>query len=380
MIKKETLIKLLCSLPLFLLAEDTDKRMADLEKTFETITLKTKDGIMGVKTASTRPESDSCGIFLSVDTLYWQSKLDGIAYTSEDLIFINSPIISIDAVKEPKFRWDFGVKAALGYNLPYDGWDTLLEYTYFKNKASHDIETTLLSGLNILDTALYNVAGQSQSAISTRFLIPGFAATGSSQLTVTLNDLHYELGRDFFVSKRLSLRPNIGLQAAWISLHQLNTFSGGNVAFSIAGQSLYGLDFLRLGTPTLLSNKRNNISSVGPRAGINTHWDLGKGFCFYGDFYQSLLFSYIKVKTEGTFTGYPNNLVINTYNYHRLIPVTAFELGIAYDHYFFNKTQHLTLRIGYENQYFFNVVNFEPNYTTQSLGMYGANFKVRWDF
>jgi len=367
-------------------AEDQSETLDRYSTLLDSISFETKEGTRALALGSTRPKEMENSVYLSIDTVLWKFKLDGFAYTSKDAILINYPVVTIDKVYEPHMNWDFGVKAGIGYNSCYDGWDAYFEYTYFKNKghsSRHAIANDeLTQGLSILDNDTYQVAAPDMASALLNQSVPGYAGDARSNLSVTLNDFHLELGRDLFLSKRLSVRPNVGVQGLYLKLEQHNTFSGGDFAFAVAAKTLFGIDFflLNLNDPKILVRKYNHISAVGPRFGVNTNWRIGKGFSMYGDLYQSTLFSYLKRENKATASAYPSNMIKDTYKIHRLLPVTAFELGVSYEHFFQDHTQKLTLRLGYQNQYFFNVCNIGKDLVPDSIGLYGVNFKVRYDF
>ena len=342
----------------FLTAEESvDERIRRIEKTLSEISFTTDEGVTAVKTAPVDALSKGTGGFLYIDVLCWQSKADGLAYTAVDEVLANGPVYSNDTVLEPKFQWNCGVKAGAGYHFNYDGWDLLGEYTYFKNKGKGQKNTELPAGLNFLDSETNSVTAQTFYDFSQGIDYAGYAANARSDVTVTLNDAHLELGRNFYLSKRLKARANFGVQASWISLKQWTDFTGGVIAYTVPLEdtdnnviSLRGIDYLIPGSK-LSYNKSSKTSAVGPRAGVNTSWSLTRGFSIYGDFYQSLLFGYIKKDRTATYTFYPDNLLYQKYNNHRLIPVTMFELGLSYDKYFLEDKHHILISLGYENVY-----------------------------
>jgi len=372
----------------FLSAEQSvDEKIAQIEKTLSEITFTTKEGITAPKTAAAGPITQGMGGFLYVDVLCWQTKADGLAYTAVDKSFRNGPpVISDDTVLEPHFHWNCRVKAGAGYHFDYDGWDLLAEYTYFKNKGKGEKKTDLPQGLNFIDSETNSVTAQSFYNYSEGINYAGYAANARSDVKVTLNDAHLELGRNFYLSKRLSARANFGVQASWISLHQRTGFTGGFIAYTVPTEdtgdniiSLKGLDYIEPGSK-LSYKKHSKTAAVGPRAGVNTSWSLTHGFSIYGDFAQSLLFGYIKRQRAATYSAFPDNLLDQRYNYHRLIPVTMFELGLSYDSFFYEDKHHILVRLGYENVYYFNAVGVQIGRIPTSIGFYGVNLKLRWDF
>src|SRR5260221_209151 len=92
-------------------ASDMDTRVRELEKKVSLLSTTTDSGSFGAVTAIARPETYSKGWFLSLDVLYWQTKVGGAAYATSTQQEANTPVIAIGSVREPSFKWDFGVKA-----------------------------------------------------------------------------------------------------------------------------------------------------------------------------------------------------------------------------------------------------------------------------
>ena len=94
-----------------------------------------------------------------------------------------------------------------------------------------------------------------------------------------------------------------------------------------------------------------------------------------------MLYGYFKNNLSATYGDQPNNQIRARYNYHRLVPTAKFELGVVYDKYIMCETQHVSMALGYENQYYWDV--FIPTAylgTPAGVGMYGVNLKFQWDF
>lgn len=367
-----------------LLALDSfESRLKKIEDQLDSFIFINEGGEKGIKTTIVKNAKNGTGANFFIDTLFWKSKMDGLAFASIEKSYQNQPINLIDQVIEPHFRWDFGVKIGGGYQFDYDGWDLFLDYTYFKNKGFKSKKTTLPSGLNLLDTNLLPLTAYSQYNAKNSLGTAGYAANCSSNASLFYNNLNLQLGRHFFISEKFTLHPSFGLQSNWISIKQHQLFSGGENAFSLLVRStivaLRGLDSVGSGSYLSYIKKCTSVG-VGPRIGIRGNWVVHKAFMIYGSIQESLLFSYIKKRIHGTYSVYPLNVLDSTYNYHRLIPASDLEIGFSYAKSFNNQRQKLNISLGYEAQYYFNLVAIQLERITTSLGLYGANLKVSLDF
>lgn len=352
-------------------ASDLETRVQELEKKMDTISTVTPEGLLGLRPAPARAEPNGNGWFLSVDALYWQTKVDGIQYAttndqvSEEFVHRNG------TVREPTFDWAFGVKAGIGYNFFYDGWEMNAEYTYFQNKGSDRYHVAPPSGIYPIDESLLALSASDPHALLDHE-IAEFATSSVSDVEVTLNNLVYVIGKDFYVSKKLSVRPNVGLQAAWISRSQDSRYFAGGTYFTHTYPSGHTVDVGGLGSDTLYVSKENKTTGLGPTVGIDTLWYLGNRFSFYTNMRGSLLFGYIRYTDHDTFSGSQNAYLTRT-SIHRIIPTGDIALGLCYDKYIMDETQHIHFALGYEIQQFWsdNIGN---------VGFYGVDFNIRWDF
>ena len=360
---------------------DLETRVSDIEKKIDMMSTTTAMGNFGPSTASARAEPNGMGWNLSFDVLYWQTKT-GTNYCSIRDGVAPSPINYLDTVREAKFQWEWGFKAAVGYNFEHDNWDAKLEYTYFKNTAKDLVNTLALPSAVV--SPLLDAADPLQYSSLNTFVSKNVAfsnaANAKSWFKNSYNDLYLDMGRDFFVSKYLSMRPGFGAEAAWITFKNSIRFWGGTAqSFNILSLGGYTNGYT-IDAPFCYLNiwTKQRMFGVGPRASLDTRWHLGEGYSVYGNVNGALLYSYFHNYASVTQEDQPLNEAQVKYNFHRLIPTAKFELGLMYDKYIMCETQHIAFCLGYENQYFWDM-NYIGAYPT-GLGMYGVNLKVQWDF
>ena len=79
--------------------------------------------------------------------LYWHPRVSGTEFTSGSLVIstILGPDGESDAgsvkncLKSIDLCWNWGFEIGVGYNLPCDGWDILLNYTGFNSKGHKSV-------------------------------------------------------------------------------------------------------------------------------------------------------------------------------------------------------------------------------------------------
>ena len=383
---------------------DIETRVNEIEKKIEMMSTTTAMGNFGPSLVSARAEPDGMGWNLSLDVLYWQSKIGGSTYCAINDGMVPSPINFAITPREPNFQWAWGFKVGAGYNFDHDKWDTKLQYTYFRNHGKDYVNPLSLPSAIIspMIEAGAPLTYPSVSAFAEQNVILSYADQVKASLKNRYDNLYLDLGRDFFVSKYLSLRPSFGAEATWFTFTSNTKFSGGQrvpveipqvakdasiyletLEESISGDIPYKetRTFDGIGDCVLQTLFTEKFVGIGPRAALDSRWHLGEGFSIYGDVNAALLYGYFKNNLRATYTDEPYNEVRARYNYHRLVPTTKFELGLIYDKYIMCETQHVSMALGYENQYYWDV--FVPTAylgIPAGVGMYGANLKFQWDF
>ncbi|GAB4194339.1 MAG: hypothetical protein Tsb0015_17310 [Simkaniaceae bacterium] len=339
-----------------LFAASTDDRLSEVERKLDQVYITTPNGTCGANTAIGRPVLNSCdaccgsGWFVELSAIYWHAKVGGsdYAYTDQDPAG-DFPVKG--RMKDMDFHWDWGVKAGLGYNFEHDGWDLYLHYTFLDTNG----DDKTFAGLNDTVIPLRGAATLTpplDDGTTTAFL---FCTHAKSQYDFDFHSLDLELGRSFFVSKNLSLRPHMGLKAAWIDLEQLTRYHGGNPV-AASGRTTIGFNIFGLDGNTVHVKDKSNFRGLGPRTGLNTEWYLGRGFSLFGETSLAMVFGLFDAEHKERYSlDVENRRIRLEVNRHGFTPTVQFQLGIAYKTYFNDDRNHLMLRLGYDSQYWWRV-------------------------
>lgn len=197
-----------------------------------------------------------------------------------------------------------------------------------------------------------------------------------------LNLLDGEIGREFFVSKFLTLRPYMGVRGAWVH-QQYNVKYQTDISFidpeffefSIGSFSAIQTD---------CANIKNNFNGVGPRAGFNTDWLLGGGFSLFANLGINLLFGQFDLYNSTTVSVVGEGIVDSTgtdatpfvidecgvYNlgekYHSAKAITDIALGLQWQGTFADDRMGIMIQIGWDQHQFFdqgNIIGFDQTLT-----------------
>ncbi len=207
-----------------------------------------------------------------------------------------------------------------------------------------------------------------------------------------LNLLDGELGREFFVSRHLTLRPFMGVRGAWIK-QKLDANYEGTTSSYIPYALLYSDTTAAQGGGLVLQQPtgsfcgtvcsgntfNNDFEGVGPRFGFNSEWMIGGGVSLYADAAISLLWGKFNVKAEsnlqlcgdgflniqpesGSSAPIENNTICvnecfkfeHKNDFHSTKAVNDLGLGVQWQGTFAQDRVGLLIKLGWEQHIFFD--------------------------
>lgn len=367
--KKTFTLALFCMSQLF---AGIDERLEKLERDMDEISFQTPEGEYAVSFRSASPEVEDDHLSITLDVLYWHPKVGGTEFAATKNLPVNR-FPQKGRVKDQDLTWDWGFRAGIGGKVPHDNWDLYFNFTYFQNNDTH---------------------GTRKIPPATVFALAGFFG-GNFEHAKSNFDLLYlnfdlELGRNYFISRRLAFRPHVGVKAMRMHLREKVKFLFS--AFQQQGQ-LVG-EFYKVAS-------RSDSDAIGPRVGAQGSWFLGDGFRLFSEFAAALLYEYDEVTQREKAS--PNASDDNTNirligNKHHFTPFFQMYSGLSYGRYFHQDKVFLLLKFGYEVQYYFRQNQMlKPNSFTfganapqplrldydregEDVSFYGITFSARLDF
>ena len=338
-------------------AEVSDAQVRSLENRVSA--MEQKKGPNAMVNPPGRPQvRDGADLFFTADWLIWQGQENGLGYavkTKEeqplDTALYNS------SVKDLHFDWDFGFRVGLGYNLPHDGWDLSSSWTWFQNNASgHASE----GNGRLLASNVFAPMGSD---------VEGYESI-KSKLNVKLNMIDLDLGREFFVSKWMTLRPFMGLRTAWIRQHLNTTY------YSPLPSEIHDT------ISSVYTKAKNNYWGLGLRGGLNTQWGLGAGVSLFGNAAVSILNGFFSVNDyEATQfeDGKHNDAVSNSDSFRVGRVISELAMGLRWDTMFANDRCHFGIQAGWEQLMFFGQNQFKHFLSNDSFSNAGSFFANQGD-
>ncbi len=295
---------------------------------------------------------------LSADFLAWFVSEEASAVWA-DLLKVGDNTSSFGA-PDFHFDWDFGFRVGAGYNFRYDQWDTQLYWTWFRTEAHQTKQISITNG-----------------TIHPEFfaadLSDNLAQRAKIRWALLFNMFDWELGRSYWVSKGLSLRPFIGLKGGWI--HQPIHVHYEDLIIAKVLTTDSGKEYAK-----------NNFWGVGPLGGLNTKWKLRD----FGTHYPSLFGDFSAATLWGTWNCanvYKNSTGADVVvNMKRLtLGALMFRgfLGIGWDVDFNKGRSHFATQLGYEMQLWLNQLRVPTSQLVPlhgDLTLQGLTFNCRFDF
>jgi hypothetical protein len=287
--------------------------------------------------------------FFNVSYLYWQALEKGLdanlffsGLSSDGIVnFFN------DNLEEPindvsyaylnntyamNFQFSSGFKIGVGYNLFHDDWTVFVEYLSLQvndQKKISSINDAWNLNLYIFDVNMYRFS---------------------------------------YVGQKLSLAPVIAVRLFWLN------------------QKLYKTFLTEQNELKTIDIKSRSKWAVGPKAGINSRWELNQYFQCFCNIAGILAYQRFDIDIEA------NNLpeLINYKTKKRaIVPILEGIIGVSIGGYLGDNTRHIELSCGYEAKLFFQqnhmisqMSSIQKNIdgSIGNLTMHGLTASFRYDF
>jgi hypothetical protein len=281
-------------------------------------------------TPTARGCPDSSGPYAKGSFLYWKSQLEK-EDIAEEIVFKGTDDFVAIKETEVNFKYSPGLKLGIGYNFKRDYWDVFLNWTLLNSNKSHK---SLVSSTQVVNNPNSTIVFLPFGGIITGLLVGGSV---HSHWSLHFTTLDCELGRNFFISRYISLRPFIGLKADWINWKFKNSYK--NFIFT-PNPSVVTAPFSAI--------LKEDNQGVGPRMGINSRW-IFSSFAIVGNFAASLLYTDMIAKKKLDVSPASPPGFITMAHRHELKPVLECFLGVDWQHCF-KQRSNLSLSVGYEAQ------------------------------
>jgi len=352
-------------------------------------------------------EDESFDLYGTASFIYWQARQENMEIgliSKNDAEFFAPPLVGNDpfdtayvnnmSITSPNFTFRPGFKIGIGARLGWDGWDAFAEYTRFHQTISSGVRslprsTAPLGSNHPNGEYLYPILGHpsaDSSLLSTFSGLPYFFNNANQSWTLKMDFVDLSLARAYYSGTKLTVRPFLGVRGAWIRQNLTTSYNGTPVYLVSQGQR-----------NTRVSTFYSSWG-IGPRAGFESNWLIGRGFRFIGNGAADILYtryhlhsgqkSYDLTPTPGDNPIDANYTVSQEIDYLRTH--LDFEMGFGWGTYFDHNRYHVDLSATYGFQAFWGqnmfrnfenidapAVSFAPN---GDLFVHGLTASARFDF
>ncbi|MEM8727379.1 MAG: Lpg1974 family pore-forming outer membrane protein [Chlamydiota bacterium] len=309
-------------------------------------------------------------LYISADFIYWTARLDTLVYalTGNENLPTTEQRRKMD-VSSVGWSRDPGFKTGLGWNFYHGCWDMNLQYTWLYTHVSDKKDSAAL--LPSYDVFPIDLA-QNQMIFNRAY---------------ARFDLHYqvgdlELGRNYYVSRTLKLRPFIGIKGTW----QKQDYK----MYYHAPQFYDKKRSAPVPVPVNLHLKFNQaLWGLGMRGGMNTSWQFSKYVGLYGNMALTGIWLHYDIDRKDTFEAMPAQSEVeeeafSVQNSLRLVkPAIELASGLRGEGYFGRGRYHLLVQFGWECQIWSNQtvhMTTKAHHDRYDLNLHGFTGKIRFDF
>ncbi len=311
--------------------------------------------------------TNGADVFITADFLYWTARQDGMVYA----ITGRNTFANIDATSGSAQDLDWkaqpGFKVGLGLNLGHDGWDVYAQYTWLHTNVNNSTSVAF-------DTPVQ------QRFVGTYFSDRDGSITNNYTKARAKWDHHFnvidlELGRNYFISQFLTLRPHVGLKGTWQDQDFKIRYTQQNIADPTSIDLLEKIKF------------NQDMWGLGIRMGLNTGWHFIENFGLFGNLALTALWSdYSTTRKDrvATSNSTNNSLFYNfKFDQYPINAILELALGLRYDVWFSDDDYHFGLSAAWEEQVWINHSRFVRFYSSEVQGdlyLHGLTIKARFDF
>jgi len=318
-------------------------------------------------------------VFITADFIWWKATQEGTDYATTGFQADTPADTLVNASRGHERTvgrdWAPGFKVGLGLNMSHDGWDIYAQYTWLRPSNSSSLSSDAVAPTSIIQT------GDGPTVLGSRI---------SAHWDLDFNVIDTELGRNFYLSQFLTMRPFIGLKATWQDQKLRSRITSRGTEGFVAGEDGNGNDIILEG-PYKIHEKMDNWG-IGVRGGFNIAWYMAKQWSIYGDLAWTAMWTdYTEISRKDTIEnptdvlggGTATNINVRNNDHYAIKHILELELGLRWEIWFYDDNYHFAIQAGWEEQVWINWgTNFDllTGQDWNDLSFHGLNLKFRFDF
>jgi len=322
------------------------------------------ESLQGIPNISARPTCACQSTNVFAHLLVWTAR--EVAPDDWAEVIIQTEQRSSNTLRPVKFHYDPGFRVGVGHMMAYDQWDVKAYYTRFHTEGK-DRVTSVPGSVRSTFLGNFYVRNSTGSGLSG----PGYRKA-RIRWDIDYDILDGELGRNFWVSRYLSLRPFLGVRGGWIDQ---------KVRSKWEDPTLTEGPFFTKGKETI----ENDFWGVGPAGGIETKWAF---FCgrnelyVFGDLSGALMWGHWSFRDVYS-NDVGDRVTVTSDDLDGGASMIRSFAGLGWDFRFKEGRYRLRARAGYEMQVWFNQLqyySFVGGRLGNSLTLQGGTLELQLDF
>jgi hypothetical protein len=283
------------------------------------------------------------GWYTEAAFIYWQAEEDGLDYAIREALTGSQNFV--EKIKDLNFEWSPGFQVGGGYRFSYDNWDFRLLWTWLYSDAESSISQDIKFGEPMFSSWESASLGQ-------------LVTHAKAKWNLHYNTLDFEIGKNYFISRKIALRPHIGLRGAIIDQDYRASYQG---AFRTQASPIQLPQNFSI-VPTQMKAS-NDFMGLGTRLGAGSQWHFNKHWNLTASIAAALLYGHFDVdqkyngKTIQAVTKATAHLLDavtqSDRDFNRIRANLEAAIGLQWETCFNEGRQRLAIETGYQlNEWF----------------------------
>jgi hypothetical protein len=339
--------------------------------------------IQGTSSDPAFANSQEGDIFVSADFIYWTVRPAGLPNDTSTTSQATNTGPNASQIHDTarqnqsnKNKNSPGFRAGVGCNLHYDGWSIYSVYTYFHTSRHADAINTSSTGTHDPNPVLDTIS-------TTTSLVP-------SSWQLHFNTLDLDITRNIIFSKKLLLRPAMGLKGTW---QKQNYHITTNTTSEIKSTPRNNETFDQVTISLEDQLAKQYFWGFGPRIGVWANWQFNRNWGLFSDVFLDMLWgrvteslnvdaSVVTLDSLKNHTPALNQTSTTNTNmhFHTLCVALELTMGAKWDYWFSDDNYHVGINAGWEYQVWLGQPNTLLATSGGWLGLQGLTLSFRFDF
>lgn len=321
---------------------------------------------------------------LSMGALLEQVCITGsqYAYTKNGNASTSTAMPANGKTLQPSFDLDWGITAGIAHYFPEKSWslNSRFDWIAARGKGSKSAD----GSNNIIPINIWR--DQFFAELDADL---GVAAYGRSNFKIDYYNLNIDLDRALYIDKNFTFEPHMGLKASFIYDRVTSTFTGNGSDTSLFSET-------DMGTNVLTREQKTNFWGVGPSMGFGSDWNIKSGLSLFFEGTASILIGKTFATDSVTYSAFESSSTYSASpNLTALSPTIQTLLGLKYSKSFWNDSQKVMVKLGWDSSFYWNQWNHvntvsESTYSSSmdtfqlqegnTFGLTGLMANLTWSF